>query len=176
MVTCPFPRISKTKLRQHCAICDAIPHSRRNTMHKSGERPAPSRHSRWKPFFQRHVNAPCGRLHRSSGTCHRNFRGNPRRPRTNGGCCGYQFFKLYTLNGRVLYQSNNKNRPLTGRYTLGDHAISPTKNRCALLNAQGDLTFYRILNTEQKIFPRKGLTPVINLQVPQITEPCIPHP
>ena len=103
---------------------------------------------------------------RSSGTCHRNFRGNPRRPRTNGGCCGYQFFKLYTLNGRVLYQSKKKNRALTGRYTLGDRAISTTQNRCGLLNALGCLTFYRLENTEQKIFPRKGLPPVINLQVP----------
>ena len=59
-----------------------------------------------------------------------------------------------------------KNRPLTGRYTLGDRAISTTQNRCGLLNALGGLTFYRLLNTEQKIFPRKGLiTPVINLQV-----------
>jgi len=100
------------------------------------------------------------------GTCHRIFRGNPWRPRTYGGCCAYQLFELYTLNGRVLYQRYKKNRPLTGRYTLGDRAISTTQNRCGLLNALGCLTFYRLLNTEQKIFPRKGLTPVINLQVP----------
>ena len=62
-------------------------------------------------------------------------------------------------------RTQKKNRPLTGRYTLGDRAISTTQNRCGLLNALGGLTFYRLLNTEQKIFPRKGLTPVINLQV-----------
>ena len=61
-------------------------------------------------------------------------------------------------------RTQKKNRPLTGRYTLGDRAISTTQNRCGLLNALGGLTFYRLLNTEQKIFPRKGLTPVINLQ------------
>ena len=100
------------------------------------------------------------------GTCHRIFRGNPWRPRTYGGCCAYQLFELYTLNGRVLYQRYKKNRPLTGRYTLGDRAISTTQNRCVLLNAQGGLTFYRLLETLPQIFHRIALTLVINVQVP----------
>jgi len=100
------------------------------------------------------------------GTCHRIFRGNPWRPRTYGGCCAYQLFELYTLNGRVLYQRYKKNRPLTGRYTLGDRAISTTQNRCVLLNAQGGLIFYRLLETLPQIFHRIALTLVINVQVP----------
>ena len=50
-------------------------------------------------------------------------------------------------------------------YTLGDRAISTTQNRCGLLNALGGLTLYRLLETLPQIFPRKGLPPVINLQV-----------
>ena len=132
-------------------------------MHMSEECPVPTRHSRWKPFFRRHVKAPCGCLH--TPEWHRIFRGNPRRPRTNGGCCAYQPFELYTLNGRVLYQRYKKNRPLTGRYTLGDRAISTTQNRCVLLNAQGGLIFYRLLETLPQIFHRIALTLVINVQV-----------
>ena len=104
------------------------------------------------------------------GTCHRIFRGNPWRPRTYGGCCAYQLFELYTLNGRVLYQRYKKNRPLTGRYTLGDRAISTTQNRCVLLNAQGGLTFYRLLETLPQIFHRIALTLVINVQVRDVTD------
>ena len=45
---------------------------------------------------------------------------------TNGGHTNFLSSIDYTLNGRVLYQRNNKNRPLslTGRSTLGNSAIS----------------------------------------------------
>ena len=71
-----------------------------------------------------------------------------------------------TKSSWTLIAPEKKTKWPRAHYTLGDRAISRTQNRCVLLNAQGGLTFYRLLNIEQKIFPRKGLTPVINLQVP----------